>query len=203
MPTRHGGSLAKKRQHFGPPQLVSHDWRLVCAIAVDLKDILRQIETDDGNLFHGTAPLLAVRKQPTIFLSPEAGPFHIINIADVQFGWQPRLMMSQALSILFLFEAAVSTQPAQPVCQLQHQTTAQVRHMLRSSPDVRNFPEHGSGISTFWLASERTLWWFTEPSHPAFPTILCRTFGQPVQVKCGKDQAACHKLATELGKAKF
>jgi TonB family protein len=83
--------LREKRQYLGPPKLASHDRDLLCASTVDLKDILREIETDDGNLFHGTAPLLVVRKQPTIFLPAEAGPFHIINIADTRIARHNRL----------------------------------------------------------------------------------------------------------------
>jgi hypothetical protein len=71
---------------------------------------------------------------------------------------------------------------------------------------------HGAHITTLWNSGKRTLWWFTESGHPAFPAVVCtrqivRASGfqrMPVQSDCGHaSKRACASLAKDLVKAKF
>ena len=52
--------LGEVRQDFGPPQRPAHKDLALRVDAVDLEDVLRQIEADGANLCHGR--LLSIRK---------------------------------------------------------------------------------------------------------------------------------------------
>jgi hypothetical protein len=48
--------LLEERQNLAPSQLPAHDNLARCINAVDLKDVLREINSDRGNFVHGRLP---------------------------------------------------------------------------------------------------------------------------------------------------
>ena len=53
---------------------------------MNLENLLGQIQTDGGNLLHGTVPPLVAFQTTTTFWHFDAGgagPFHLINLGDV------------------------------------------------------------------------------------------------------------------------
>src|SRR5690606_9165658 len=50
--------LLEEPQHFRAVELPVENWRTLGVGAVDLKNLLGQIQPDGGNLLHGTAPTL-------------------------------------------------------------------------------------------------------------------------------------------------
>src|SRR5262245_39151332 len=66
MPTRHGASLAKKRQHLLASELPRHDDLTLGIDAVDLEHLLCKVEPDGGNSCHGR-PSLVIRLQRSLY----------------------------------------------------------------------------------------------------------------------------------------
>ncbi len=58
MPIRHGGSASKKRDDVVSPQLPPHRHRTGSVDAMNLKDMLGDIQTDCCNLLHGRLSLM-------------------------------------------------------------------------------------------------------------------------------------------------
>ena len=61
MPTRHGGQLLEEGEDLDSPELPADHNFARFVDSVNLKDVLRQIQTDCANFFHRTAPLLVDR----------------------------------------------------------------------------------------------------------------------------------------------
>ena len=65
MPTRQGGRSAKNLRIFVRPKRLQITTRTIRIDAVNVKDRLRNIDTDCANLSHWTAPLNVVRFDAT------------------------------------------------------------------------------------------------------------------------------------------
>ena len=77
MPTRHGGKRLEERDHLAAPQLLPDDYLLVRVDAVNLEDVLGEIQTDRANL-HVDGPLIVIRlrRSPYGTSMPGAGAVH-------------------------------------------------------------------------------------------------------------------------------
>jgi len=71
----------EKLQDLAAAQLAPEDHHAVQVDAVDLKDVLGQIDADGGSLFHGWLPsLVGFHDTPMWHIAmPEAGAVHPIN----------------------------------------------------------------------------------------------------------------------------
>src|SRR5262245_65025707 len=65
MPTRQGGKSAKKLKNSRSTNTLADDHSAICINAVNLKQILGDIQTDRANLAHGRFPSMWLRFDPT------------------------------------------------------------------------------------------------------------------------------------------
>lgn len=111
-------------------------------------------------------------------------------------------MVSKVLLIILVGGITVIADPTPPTCQIPHETAESIVQTLRNSPDIEQWSEDAK-TTTYYRRSDQTLWWVATHLNPAYPTILCRAPGQPVQAKCGTDQLACRKMIIKMSKVKF
>src|SRR5579863_5820958 len=92
--------LLEKGQHVSPTQLATGDRTTVRLSAVNLKYLLGQIQTNGGNLFHGSAPCHVVVATTTLWHTDAviAGPFHTSKRAN-QVTLAPELRLSRCSTV--------------------------------------------------------------------------------------------------------
>jgi hypothetical protein len=99
---------------------------------------------------------------------------------------------------------------ASSLCGQQFGNRTALESSLRIAPGVRSSAV-AAGIKTVF-GPNRTLWWFTQAAHSAFPAVVCQEQLEqhggyvrlPVQSDCGNaSKKACRALARDLAKVKF
>jgi hypothetical protein len=128
-------------------------------------------------------------------------------------------MRRSAGIVLGLFLLSASSAPAanlvktspERLCGIDYRGRADLMLRLRSG-GAKVFEPSRSRITTVWVRSANTLWWFTRPGAPAFPAVACSEAVAGLngydhrlsEADCGSAHTrACQALKAEIAKAKF
>lgn len=119
-----------------------------------------------------------------------------------------KVITGEKFCIAALALLAATQAQGRSLCGQSYRSVAELKATLRGAEDSDVF----DGMRVLTVARNHTLWWFTKPSHPAYPAVACvrqvaRDQGLerlPVQYACGSvPKKACAALAQQLSTAKF